>query len=351
MLLTPRFARTATSGISQETTGFRMEFGTVVPEVRDDSRSSLCPAMHVFRRTCIAAQERGSAPVELIRPRSRWRLSITATVVVAIAFTLGLPLRGGEATPFAEFKKNRVADISVRVVSDRAGWVYELGAPAKFRVNVIADGQSLSGVSIRFAIGPENQPMTEKSATLSGDDLELDAGTMSEPGFVRWVVKAQVGGRSYRALATIGFAPEKIVPTQVEPADFDAFWARGKSALEHVPLEPRLELIPEASRGAINIYHVSFRNWSGTDSDRYPGRIYGILCEPKAAGRYPAFLRVPASGVRPYSGERMLAERGANTRTAQRRRCIQRTTPFVRPSKSSPRSRPVTRSRRRWTGG
>jgi cephalosporin-C deacetylase-like acetyl esterase len=238
---------------------------------------------------------------------------VARVAVLAMALAPGVPLRAGEASSVAEFERARVAPIEVRVVPDRAGWVYELGAPAKFRVNVMADGQPLSGVAIRYAIGPENEPATEKSATLSGDDLELDARTMSEPGFVRCVVKAQVGGRNYRGLATIGFAPEKIVPTQAEPADFDAFWAKGKSELERVPLEPRLELIPEASRGAINVYHVSFRNWSRTDSDRYPGRIYGILCEPKAPGRYPAFLRVPASGVRPYSGERTLAERGAIT--------------------------------------
>jgi len=114
-------------------------------------------------------------------------------------------------------------------------------------------------------------------------------------------------------MATIGFAPEKITPTQTEPADFDRFWAQGKAELARVPLEPQLELIPEASRGAINVYHVSFRNWSRTESGSYPGRIYGILCEPKAPGRYPVIFRLPPSGVRPYHGEQALAERGAIT--------------------------------------
>jgi cephalosporin-C deacetylase-like acetyl esterase len=233
--------------------------------------------------------------------------------MLALALALATSLYGGEAVSVAEFEKARVAAIEVRVVPDRAGWVYELGAPARFRVNVIADGQPLSGVPIRYSMGRENQPATEKTATLTGEDLDLDGGTMTEPGFLRCVVKAQVGARHYRGLATVGFAPEKIMPTQVDPADFDAFWAKGKAELARVPLDPRIELIPEASRGAINVYHVSFRNWSRTDSDRYPGRIYGILCEPKAAGHYPAFLRVPASGVRPYGGERALAERGAIT--------------------------------------
>ena len=31
-------------------------------------------------------------------------------------------------------------------------------------------------------------------------------------------------------------------------------------------------------------------------------RIYGILCEPSAPGKYPALLSVPGAGVRPYRG-------------------------------------------------
>lgn len=107
--------------------------------------------------------------------------------MLALALALATSLYGGEAVSVAEFEKARVAAIEVRVVPDRAGWVYELGAPARFRVNVIADGQPLSGVPIRYSMGRENQPATEKTATLTGEDLDLDGGTMTEPGFcVAW---------------------------------------------------------------------------------------------------------------------------------------------------------------------
>jgi cephalosporin-C deacetylase-like acetyl esterase len=62
----------------------------------------------------------------------------------------------------------------------------------------------------------------------------------------------------------------------------------------------------------VNVYHVSFRT-VGPTWTAVPARIYGILCEPKATGHYPAVLRVPGAGVRPYSGDKSLAARGVIT--------------------------------------
>ena len=42
-------------------------------------------------------------------------------------------------------------------------------------------------------------------------------------------------------------------------------------------------------------------------------RLYGILCAPRAAGKYPAVLSVPGAGVRPYRGLPQLAGRGLIT--------------------------------------
>ena len=42
-------------------------------------------------------------------------------------------------------------------------------------------------------------------------------------------------------------------------------------------------------------------------------RLYGILCMPRAAGKYPAVLSVPGAGVRPYRGLTELASRGLIT--------------------------------------
>ena len=70
-----------------------------------------------------------------------------------------------------------------------------------------------------------------QTATLSSDGLVINGGTLNEPGFLRCIATVEENGRTYRGLATAGFHPEAIKPTQQDPGDFDEFWAAGKAAL------------------------------------------------------------------------------------------------------------------------
>ncbi|MFA6289633.1 MAG: acetylxylan esterase [Opitutaceae bacterium] len=208
----------------------------------------------------------------------------------------------------------RVAAVQVRVAPDRAGWTYAVGEPVKFTVVVTADNQPLPGVTVRYKVGPEMLPSDEKTSVLPADGgLVIDGGTLKEPGFLRCIVTAVVAGKTYRGLATAGFSPEKIQPTQTDPADFDTFWDAGKADLAKVPLEARQTLLPDACTDTVNVYHVSFRNIGGTPWNKLTARVYGILCVPKAPGKYPAVLGVPGAGVRPYTGMKDLAARGVIT--------------------------------------
>ena len=206
---------------------------------------------------------------------------------------------------------SRVAVTQIRVGPDRAGWTYGLGEPVRFHVSVLWDEQPLPGAKVTVQVGPEWQPGREFTAEVSAGGLEVDGGSLNQPGFIRCTVTAEISGRTYSQMGTAGVAPEKIVPTQVEPADFDAFWNAGKAALAQFAPEPRMTLMPEACTDKINVYHVSFVTF-GYETKK-PPRVYGILCEPKAPGRYPAMLRVPGAGVGSYNGQRALAERGVIT--------------------------------------
>lgn len=206
----------------------------------------------------------------------------------------------------------RVATVQVRVALDHADWTYQVGEPAMFTINVTADNQPLTGATVRYKIGPEMLPADEQTAPLPAGGLVINGGTLKEPGFIRCIVTVDVAGKTYRGLATAGFSPEKIQPTQTDPADFDAFWQAGKDELAKIPLEARQTLLPDACTDTVNVYHVSFRNINVGWGAIQP-RVYGILCVPKAPGRYPAVLGVPGAGVRPYSGLKELAARGAIT--------------------------------------
>lgn len=236
-------------------------------------------------------------------------------LAVVLFRLLGPLLLGGavsaaavELAPVPAPAQQRLASVRVQVAPDRAGWTYAPGEPVAFRIQVIADGHPVPGATVTYTVAPENTRAEKVTAAVPPEGLVVAAGAMESPGFLRCIVETEAGGRTYRGLATAACAPEKIRPGQVEPADFDAFWDRAREQLARVPLEPVLTLLPEACTDKLNVYHVSFRTL-GAEAHR-PARLYGILCEPKAPGRYPALLRLPGAGVRPYTGDKATAERG-----------------------------------------
>lgn len=212
---------------------------------------------------------------------------------------------------FPLIAQDRVGTVQVRVSTDRASWRYEPGEAVRFRIVAVQDGHALSGVAVKYRIGPEMMaPAVEKTATLSAEGLTVEGGTMNEPGFLRCIATVEQSGKTYRGLATAAFQPEKIKPTQQDPADFDEFWAAGKAALAKVPIDARVTRLPEYGNAAAECYHVNLQNVGvGPGTSRF----YGVLCEPKAPGKYPALLSVPGAGVRPYRGMAEMAARGVIT--------------------------------------
>lgn len=236
--------------------------------------------------------------------------TLMMVLVMAAAGFSGVAVASTPITPVPEQADFRVAAVEVQVVLDRRDWTYRSGEVPKFRIRVIADDQPIDDATVTYAIAPDLFPGEKKTATVPLDGLVVEGGTMQEPGFLRCLVTTEVAGRTYRGVATAAFEPEKIKAVSQEPADFDAFWKQEIEELAKQPLEPVLTPMPEASTDKVNVYHVSFRV-GGANWTRIAPRIYGILCEPAAPGKYPAILRVPGAGVRPYSGDKVMAERGA----------------------------------------
>ncbi|MBA4137713.1 MAG: acetylxylan esterase [Opitutus sp.] len=245
---------------------------------------------------------------------SRLLLCVGLLVIAGPAFAQPAAPAASVISNVPPHAQARVAAVQVRVKPDRSGWTYQTGEPVRFTIQVTADSEPLTGAMITYKVGPEMLPAAEQSVPLPAEGLLVEGGTLREPGFIRCIATVTLGDRTYRGLASAGFSPEKIQSTQTEPDDFDAFWQAGKNELAKIPLEARRTLIPEAGTDVIDVYHVSFRTFSA--SPVRPGiapRIYGILCVPKAPGRYPAILQVPGAGVRPYTGLKELAARGAIT--------------------------------------
>jgi cephalosporin-C deacetylase-like acetyl esterase len=232
-------------------------------------------------------------------------------LLLLLLLALAAPAQAATTSPYGPLPAHaqaRAAAVKVSVAPDRADWTYAVGERVRFVVRATADNHALAGAAVTYRVGPEMLPAEERSATLPAEGLTIDGGTMNAPGFIRCIATIEVAGKTYRASATAGFAPEKIQPTQTNPADFDAFWKAGLDELAKIPLEARQTLIPEAGTDTVDVYHVSFRTYGSARA-----RVYGILCKPKAPGRYPAVLNVPGAGVRPYAGLKDLAARGVIT--------------------------------------
>jgi cephalosporin-C deacetylase len=194
--------------------------------------------------------------------------------------------------------------IKVIVSPDHKDWKYTVNETAKFSVQVLKYGNLLENVTVDYEAGPEALPDVKKEgAVLKNGKAEL-SGTMKIPGFYRVRVWAIVDGKRYEGLATAAFEPEKIQPTVKDPADFENFWTEAIAEARKINLDPRLTLMPERCTSEADVYQISFQN------DGFGSRIYGMLAMPKKSGKYPAILRVPGAGIRPYSGDSRTAELG-----------------------------------------
>ena len=198
-------------------------------------------------------------------------------------------------------------NIQVNVVPDHQDWTYKVGETATFRISVTKSATPLAGAVIDYEAGPEMYQDVKKTAVVLKDGTLTVKGKMSKPGFYRVDVKTTIGGKEYKGACAAAFSPGQLKPTTVNPADFDQFWQNAISEARHTDLNPTKRLLPERCTKDVNVYEVSFQNV------RWGSRTYGILCEPVKPGKYPALLRVPGAGVRPYGGDIYTASKGAVT--------------------------------------
>lgn len=198
-------------------------------------------------------------------------------------------------------------NIVVSVVPDHQDWNYRVGETASFTVNVRKSGTLLDHVSVDYEAGPDMFPNQKKKNVVLKDGTMTWKGKLDKPGFYRLKVVAHVGGKEYEGLCTAAFSPQELLPATQCPKDFDSFWQKSLDEARQYDLDPTRTLLPERCTKDVNVYEVSFVN------NRPGSRIYGILCIPVRPGKYPALLRVPGAGVRPYGGDVYTASRGAIT--------------------------------------
>ncbi|HLP36042.1 acetylxylan esterase [Lacibacter sp.] len=195
--------------------------------------------------------------------------------------------------------------VVVKVTADHSDWLYKINEKVVFKISVLQDGKPMKGAKLSYEIGPEKMPPVQTGEVqLIGSDLVLDGGAMQTGGFLRCTATVEYEGKKYKGMATAAISPETIQPTTVMPNDFMEFWTKAIEENKKIPMDLRMELQPQLSNDKVNVYQVNMQN------HKIGMRLYGMLSMPKAPGKYPAVLRVPGAGVRPYKGDVKLAEKG-----------------------------------------
>lgn len=187
-------------------------------------------------------------------------------------------------------------NIVVMVQPDHDEWNYVVGETAVFKVSVLKSSTLVNNAIVSYEAGPVMYPDIKKNTVLKNGTM-IFRGKMNVPGFYRLKVIANVNGKEYEGLCTASFSPEKIMPYAYEPKDFDTFWTKALKDARLNDLNPTKRLLPERCTVDDDVYEISYVNNTSNS------RIYGILSVPVKPGKYPALLRVPGAGVRPYSGD------------------------------------------------
>lgn len=233
---------------------------------------------------------------------------LTAATLLAASHALYLPACA--ASSEVRLLDAAPANGPLTVTLDRADWTYQVGQGATVRIQLTANPYPAQGIPVRYRLGPDMLEGAEQTAVVPAQGLTLSIPPQRQPGFVRTIVEATIDGKPERASATAAFAPFDIRPVQVEPADFDAFWAGQRAQLAKVAPEWTLTPAPDLSTAAVEVAYLHYQN---VGQGGRPTRIYGVLAVPRAAGKYPAVLHVPGAGVRAYKGAVALAAKGAIT--------------------------------------
>ncbi|MCM1452145.1 MAG: acetylxylan esterase [Clostridium sp.] len=188
--------------------------------------------------------------------------------------------------------------VKLIITPDHDDYHYKAGEKATFEVQAFRCNVPIKGAEMTFEVSEDMmEPRKSWSETLKSGKTTINAGTMDKPGFLRVKAKLKFEGKNYEAYSTVGYNPDELRPVTEQPEDFDEFWKETIERTRKLPLNAKMTLMPEKCTDKVDVYHISYTN-NSTDA-----RFYGMLAMPKAPGKYPAIIKVPGAGIRPYNGD------------------------------------------------
>ena len=192
--------------------------------------------------------------------------------------------------------------LTVHVAPDRDNCLYRAGETASLTVSATnPDGAPVREGVLHLRLDNYGERVfEERDIDLAKEPSVALAVSRATPGFARLSVESRTPGivvaeNPGNAAGTyrfgVAFSPEDIRPAAPFPEDFAAFWQSAVRKLdETVPVDARVEAVPENSEGPCRYFRVRFASFGGR-------HVYGWLSVPKAPGRHPVRVSVPGAGI------------------------------------------------------
>jgi cephalosporin-C deacetylase-like acetyl esterase len=236
-----------------------------------------------------------AAAVSAVCLCSTAKTAVDATVAKedAVSATIGSKSCGDSArTGCTTYRVINIPN-KARISLDRADATYRCGEEATFSVSIAeTNGAKIAKGIVEWQLDNYGTHVFAKGNVDLAKESEFTVkGTLPYPGFLRLTVRSGKGVRYFRRSYSAAFEPEKIRTGLPKPADFDSFWDGAVARLEReVPIDVKIEPIPELSKGGFSVNRISFATFGG--------RVYGMLSYPtdSSKGPYPAHVHCPGAG-------------------------------------------------------
>ncbi len=188
--------------------------------------------------------------------------------------------------------------IGFKIESPDPDFLFPGGQPVQFRIHGTNYSSETVTGKFRFQVCDylTREPLKEKETPFqlkAGETAAVPSDlSLEKPGTYRARVIVEDGRnqRSVECVFVYDFPDFKPELTRSE--DFSEFWKDTLSELSRIPMDAKIEPVPEAGTKNSDAFKVSLAVLGGR-------RVHCWYWRPKAPGRYPARFELPSSGVYP----------------------------------------------------
>ncbi|WP_157837033.1 acetylxylan esterase [Geminisphaera colitermitum] len=232
------------------------------------------------------------------KPKSARRIVLPKTAEPGVPVSYGAAFLVGERLPDGHAPR----------LEPLFGVRLETGAYHRRIRLLLTAGKEFGRLRVSYGGTLDGATLYRSSVSLGERTTLVDLPIGKSLGVVRLHMTAHLPGGEFGPVILDYFSPgEKALAdyrgTMTPPEDFDAFWNGKLAELASIPMETRMEKLPESDEQT-TLWKVRLTGWRGIP-------FFAFLAVPTDAGRHPlrmrVYPRVPVTTAKPERGKVVLA--------------------------------------------